>query len=287
MTFKKIRLRRRYKILLFLFFILAILIIYMHNIEPNKLIINEYKISDRKLPLNFHGTKLVQISDIHYGSTIKTKQLTRIVNAINIIHPDIVVFTGDLIEEDITLTNKMTDILIKELKRIDATLGKYAIYGNHDKRFSSYPDILEKSNFILLDNSYTLVYNKDLEPIYIGGMNTNKKVDFSEMMSCFNDNSISNINYKIVLMHMPDFTDDLLASYDVNLILAGHSHNGQIRLPFIKPLLVPTGAKNYYAPHYKIGKTDLYVSSGLGTSIIGARLFDKPSFNLFRLTKSK
>jgi len=286
MKITKIRLRKRYKLLLFTIVITFILFTYIRYIEPNQLMVKEYKIESKNLPSNFHGTKIIHISDVHYGRTINKKQLENIIKEINKLRPDIVVFTGDLIDKDVTLTNKMTNELINELSKITVSIGKYAVYGNHDKYFSSYSDILDKSNFLLLDNNYDLIYNKGYNPIYIGGINTNKKVDYTEFTKYFDDNK-PNTNYKIMLMHEPDYTDNLLESYNVDLILAGHSHNGQIKLPYIKPLFLPKGAKKYYKPYYKINNTDLYISSGLGTSVMNIRLFNKPSFNLYRLTKSK
>ena len=69
-----------------------------------------------------------------------------------------------------------------------------------------------------------------------------------------------------------------------NLILAGHSHHGQIRLPLIGAIILPDGAKKYYNGYYEFNKTKLYISNGIGTSTINFRLFNKPSFNLYRIT---
>ncbi len=283
MKISKIKLKKKYKILVSVLVLIISVFIYGRYIEPNKLVINEHKIESQNLPSNFHGIKIAHISDVHYGRTINNKQLTRIVKEINKYNPDIVVFTGDLINQDIKLTTNITNELIGELSKINARLGKYAVYGNHDQEFSSYLTILEKSGFTLLDNNYDLIYNKGHEPIFIGGLNTNKKIDYTEMMEYFNNNNF----YSIILMHMPDYIDDLLKTHDVDLVLAGHSHNGQIRLPYIRPFFLPVGARKYYKPYYRINNTDIFISSGLGTSILNFRLFNKPSFNLYRLTKSK
>ena len=84
-------------------------------------------------------------------------------------------------------------------------------------------------------------------------------------------------------MHEPDFIDEIdYRKFD--LVLAGHSHNGQVRLPFIGALVKPNYAKKYYDEYYKIKNTDLYISSGIGVSEVNFRLFNRPSFNLYRLT---
>ena len=89
-------------------------------------------------------------------------------------------------------------------------------------------------------------------------------------------------SYKINIMHTPDTFDDI-KNYNFNLVLAGHSHNGQVDLPFYGAIYTPKGAKKYYKPYYKIDNTDLYISSGIGTSNYNFRLFNRPSFNLYRL----
>ena len=68
-------------------------------------------------------------------------------------------------------------------------------------------------------------------------------------------------------------------------VFAGHSHNGQINIPYIKKLLLPEGSKKYYNNYYKVNNTNLYISSGLGESNINFRLFNKPSINFYRINK--
>lgn len=288
MKLRKLKLKKKYKILIIIFLVFVSLYIYTHKIEPNKLVINEYKVESKNLPKHFHGIKLVHFTDLHYGTTIKEKQLKKIIKKINNIEPDIVVFTGDLIDRKVTLTTKITNELINELKKIKVTVGKYAVTGNHDELFPAYNNIITKSGFSLLDNDYELIYYKDYEPILISGLNTND-IDINKAMVYLNNKDDENIdkelvNYKIVIMHMPDYIKDLKEN-NIDLVLAGHSHNGQVRIPFIGALLKPIGAKTYYEPYYKIKSTDFFISSGLGTSVLELRMFNKPSFNLYRLTK--
>ncbi|MDD4035937.1 MAG: metallophosphoesterase [Bacilli bacterium] len=291
MKLTRLKLKNKYKILILILIILISLYIYAHKIEPNKLVVNEYKVENKNLPQHFHGVKLVHISDLHYGRTIKKKQLKRIVNKINLIEPDIVVFTGDLIDKDVPLTTEITNELITELKKINVTVSKYAVSGNHDKFFPAYENIITKSRFSLLDNDYDLIYYKDYEPILISGLNTND-IDIKKAMAYLNkeetDEDIKKevINYKIAIMHMPDYITDL-NKYKIDLVLAGHSHNGQVRIPLIGSLLKPIGAKKYNKPYYQLNNTDLFISAGLGTSILELRTFNKPSINFYRLAKSK
>ncbi|MDD3822102.1 MAG: metallophosphoesterase [Bacilli bacterium] len=293
---KKIRLRKKWIIVIILLTLSLGIIGKGFYLEPYSLKIKEYKISSKKLPLHFHGLKIVHLTDIHYGTTVKLKQLKTIVNNINLINPDIVVFTGDLIDKTTPFMATTEKEITTELKKIKATLGKYAIYGEHDYFCVSYTDILAESNFILLNNTYDLIFHNEYEPIFIGGINTFSKLDITsniqQTISDFNkvDNEDDNIikpRYFIILMHMPDYTNLLLDNYQVDLILAGHSHNGQIKIPFKGGVLLPAGSKRYYQPYYQINRTDLYISPGLGTTRLKVRFLNKPSFNLYRLTTIK
>ena len=73
-----------------------------------------------------------------------------------------------------------------------------------------------------------------------------------------------------------------MKNYNYDLVLSGHSHLGQLRLPLFGAIYVPRGSKTYYDEHYKLDKADLYISGGLGTNTLKLRFFNKPSFNLYR-----
>ena len=98
-------------------------------------------------------------------------------------------------------------------------------------------------------------------------------------------NNEEDADYKIILVHEPDITDDIVKDYQVNLILAGHSHNGQVRLPIIGAIYTPPYAKKYYDNYYNVDGTNLYISSGIGVSTVNYRLFNHPSINFYRINK--
>ena len=264
--------------------LISLTILYARYIATSGFITKEYTIKDNKLPTSFDGIKIVHFSDIHYNRAINISKIKDIVKEINLINPDIVVFTGDLIDKDVTLSDKDFNELTNALMKINSKYGKYAILGNHDidydekKIISVYTD----SGFKYLDNDYDIIYDKDNEKIYIGGLNSvsKNKDDISKMMIGSKED-----DYKIILVHEPDISDKIVKDYKVNLILAGHSHNGQIRLPFVGALYTPPYAKKYYDNYYKIDNTSLYISSGVGVSTINYRLFNKPSINFYRINK--
>ena len=276
------------RFIIVLFIIILIIgsgLLYSRFIATKGLKVKEYKVVNSKITDSYHGLKIIHLTDIHYGSTVNEKELNNIVDKVNEIKPDIVVITGDLIDERLSYDK---DIIINCLSRIEAKLGKYAISGNHDIPLDDYNYIVKQSGFTSLDNKYELIYSKSNEPIIISGIGYSdedigiKTEQFDKYISELKTDDIKPI-YSILLVHEPDTVDNLdLNKYD--LILAGHSHAGQVRLPIIGKLYTPQGAKKYYDEYYKINNTDLYISSGLGTSLYKFRLFNKPSFNFYRIT---
>lgn len=272
---------------LIIFLLITITIIYARYGGTSGLITKEYKIESSLIGEDFDGLKVVHFSDLHYLRVTNNDKLKEIVDEINLINPDIVFFTGDLIDKDFTLTDKDKEGLINELSSIKTKYGKYAVLGNHDyvKDIEIFKDIYSNSNFNLLQNSYDIIYSSNNDKLFIGGVDnySYNEADINKVMEYFNDNS--DISYKIILVHEPDYIDNILTSYNVNLVLAGHSHNGQINIPYIKNFFLPYGSRKYYENYYKVNDTDLYISSGIGESSVNFRLFNKPSINFYRINR--
>lgn len=276
------------KIIICVISVIILIILYSRFIATKGLVVKEYKIINDKITYEYHGLKVVHISDIHYASTVYEKELDNLVNEVNSLKPDIIVFTGDLFDSEETY-NK--DILITYLSKLESKLGKYAVSGNHDKPIEEYYDVIEKSGFINLDDTYELIYNNSNEPIIISGISTNyedssninsKTEEFDKYISDLKEDDIKPI-YSILLMHEPDFIDNIsLNNYD--LVLSGHSHLGQVRLPLIGKIHTPHGSKKYYDEYYNIDDTDIYISGGIGTSWLKFRFFSKPNINFYRIT---
>ena len=262
-------------------------ILYSRYIATSGLITNEIVINNNNVPTSYDGLKIVHFSDLHYTRVITKERVNDIVKEINLINPDIVFFTGDLVDTDKILTEDDKKFLIESLSNINSTYGKYAIYGNHDIANNSEDivDIYNKGNFKLLDNSYDIIYSKNNDKLFIGGLNSvsHELEDIDKVMSYYNSNDSAN-TYNIILLHEPDYADNIINSYDnIDLILAGHSHGGQIRLPIIGALYTPKNGHKYVKGYYDLNGTSLYVTSGIGVSRYNFRLFNKPEINFYRL----
>lgn len=266
----QIKPRKAVKILFFLLIFILLLFLYARYINTKGLIIKESAIIDEELDSHYNGLKVVQFSDIHYGRTTSKDDLNMIVEEINSLRPDIIVFTGDLFD-DASISEKEEDLMIQCFEKLEARLFKFTIIGDYDKKYLEiYQNILSESNFILLDNSSKLVYDQSDIPInFVGLTNTN------DIQSLY-DNSY----FTITLVHQPDLIKNISKS---NIILAGHSLGGQIRLPFIGGIIKRSGADTYINDYYLIDQKQLYISNGIGTQDFSFRLFNKPSISLYRL----
>ncbi|MDD2409114.1 MAG: metallophosphoesterase [Bacilli bacterium] len=263
------------KIIYLLIVLLTIAILYSTSIKT--LNIKEYAIINNKININHHGLKIVHFSDMHYGTTIKLNDLKKIVSEINLLNPDIIVFTGDLIDKHYIMKNNEINDFLKEFNKVKANIAYYLIKGNHDYS-ETFNKLIDNTSFKVLKNELITFYYQDNTPINIIGLESKlkNKIDISKAFANYNKDY-----YTILLIHEPDVILDI--EQKVDLVLAGHSHNGQIRIPFIGTIYTPEGAKTYYDEKYKIDNTDIYISSGLGTSKYPIRLFNSPSFNFYRL----
>lgn len=265
------------KIFFMLILIIVLTVIYARYLGTSGLIVKEYLVKSNNVTEGFKGFKIAHFSDFHYGRTTFIDELKNLVNDINKTKPDLVVFTGDFIDKDVSVTEEEVNSIIEELKRLNSTYGKYYVTGNHDKKFDRYNEMMDTSGFINLDNKNDVIYNKNNETMLITGLNLDGNTKFLEEVFK------NKYNYKINIMHYPDLMENIEV-YDYDLVLAGHSHNGQIYIPFYGPIIKPNHAKTYYDEYYKVGNTDLYISSGIGTSDFNFRFFNRPSYNLYRLT---
>ncbi len=271
------------KIMIIIIILVTCFLLYSRLIGTKGIITKEYSIINSNIPNSFYGYKIVQLSDIHYKVTTDKSDLDKIVKEINLLKPDIVIFSGDLLDNNIKYENKDYEDLTKFLTSIKANIEKYYISGEEDLKFNNFDSIMSNGNFKNLNNSYELIYNNETTPILLVGSSSNYYEDnINSTINNINSEIMNNTKYKILIIHEPDFIDKIDYS-KFNLILAGHSHGGQIKLPFIGGIIKDKYSNNYYKEYYELGNTLVYISSGIGTSKFKFRFLNKPSINLYRL----
>lgn len=271
------------KILFLIFIFGASFYTYTTYISTTKIGVKEYRIKNEKLPSSFNGLKVIQLSDLHYGSTMTLKDVKKIVKLTNERKPDIVVFTGDLISKDYKLSSKEQEKLTQELKKITYTLGKYSVLGDEDQENIS--TIYNQSDFTLLNNDYDLIYKDENNPILLVGLNSLKNSqDIEKAYAYYKEETHNSEIYTIAILHEPDIVDNI--TYNTNIFLAGHSHNGDIQIPIVnQPVIRHENAIKYNKEYYNLNNSKLYISSGLGTNKTSIRLFCRPTINFFRISQ--
>lgn len=274
---KKKRNKKILKILTFifipLFIIFTISYILLRYIGNIGIIVREYPIYSDKITTDFDGIKIVQFSDIHYNQYTEKNKIKDLVQLINKTNPDIVIFTGDLTDSNYQITMNEKEFLISEFNNIKSTIGKYAIKGEEDN--NTFNEVFTNSTFEILNNNIKNIY-KNSSHIQLIAIDDNYQV-YNEIQKQ-EDNT-----FKIVITHMPDNTDKIIETLIPDIILAGHSHNGQVRLPFIGPIMKKIGSKKYIDAYYEIDNTKLFISGGIGNTKYNMRLLNHPSINFFRL----
>lgn len=281
---RKLFVKRIVKIIFLILFIFISFILYTKYIATEGLIFKEKRITNERIPDSFNGSKIIHFSDLDYGTTIFFEEVKSIVKKINLRNPDLILFSGDLIDSNYKITNEESEKLIKELSKLNASFGKYAVFGDEDLGNSA--TILRQCGFTILDNEYELVYADDNNPILITGLNTSKKRDISKAFSYYNIDTNNKNIYNILLMHEVDDIDVIKSSYNVDLGLAGGNMNGQIYIPGIGGIIKKDGFDKYYDEYYKLDSTELYISSGIGTDGCQFRFLRRPSINFFRISKN-
>ena len=243
------------KFLILLFFILFI---WSFFIEPNLLAVTKYKVS------NLEGKKIVFVSDFHIAKN-DMGRLKRIVNKTNEINPDLVLSGGDFVKGHAGKTTMPVEKIAEELSKIKAPI--ITVLGNHDSWYDKYrvKTALEKYGITVLHNTSTKVKN-----LYIAGVE-----DMQTSVPKI-ETALENTEFpRILLSHTPDIYYDV--KEDVDLILAGHVHGGQVRIPLIGALICPSiyGTK-FASGDFKETQNRMIVTRGLGTSILTMRFNDIP-----------
>lgn len=268
------------KIILFVIIFSFTLLYYMRFIETNRLKVNEVKIESVKIPESLSGLKIVHISDLYYKSTIDKSFLKKLVNEVNRLKPDVLIFTGDLLSDEVLYLEDDYKDLIYYFSRMNAN-SKYYVKGDNDYNNNDISNILESSSFVSLNNKEDYIYGDDNYKVVIHGLGSFIKKDFKSSDAFVTNDELL---FNIALFHEADNILELSDKH-IDLALAGHSLNNRINLPIIKEMFSVNGSIDYYDSYYNINHTHLYVNAGLGTNKNRMRLFNPPTINFYRLIR--
>ncbi len=269
--FKKIS-----RILLLLFISCTLISGYMF-LEPYWLTVKNVKIKDRDIPDSFNGKKIVFVSDIHHGDHFSRERLSKLVERINSLGPDIILLGGDFIGKG----SHYIKPCFEELKKLEAPLGKYGVLGNHDyyRRGEIVRENMRKAGITVLDNDACwIVYGGGR--IKVGGVgdyyHSNQQLEPTIEDAREED-------FVILLSHNPDYAEKI-RNYKVDIVLSGHTHGGQVTFFGLWAPYIPSG----YGQKYRYGMveteyTKVYVTSGVGCTGYPVRLFARPEICVMEL----
>ncbi len=247
-------------------FFVFILVFYCFFIEPNTIIIKHYKIQNKALS----GTKVVFVSDFHIKPN-QRKRLKQVVDLINNQNPDIILSVGDFVSGHNKNRTMPIDKIASEIKNAKSKYGFYIVLGNHDWWIDGdeITNVLIKNEIKVLNNSNAKI-NINGKTLYIAGVE-----DEATRIADINKALENSENPVILLTHSPDIFKKV--PKNVDLTLSGHTHGGQIRLPFLGAIIVPSKYGNKYS--YGLIEEDdkkMIVTSGIGTSILNIRFNCRP-----------
>ncbi|UQZ33267.1 metallophosphoesterase [Paenibacillus sp. PK3_47] len=251
---------------------------YVWQGEPNWLDITRMELPLPDLPSAFSGTRLVHFSDVHLGFNKDAGDLARLTKHIKEAQPDIICFTGDIVDSD---AEDLTDsaALLAELQ---APLGKYAIFGNHDyKNTELLGRLFQSAGFTVLRNQSFLI-RQGGAVMAVAGLDDLLQ-STPDPVAALKD--VPEGTFTLLLMHEPDYADTA-EGYPVHLQLSGHSHGGQIRLPFVGAPYTPYGSLKYISGlYYTAKKLPVYVNRGFGETYMPFRLLCRPELTILTLRR--
>lgn len=247
-------------------------------------------IVSERLPQSFSGFTIAHISDLHNAEFGKGN--FTLLQKLREEKPDIIVITGDLVDSRHT----DIDIALKFAQNAMDITQVYYVTGNHEARLNEYNKLeagLKDAGVIVLrDEVYRI--EKDQEEILLIGLDDPKftlKSDwFNETLAMVNTklkNLIADSNtFSILLFHRPELFE-IYAENNIDLVLSGHTHGGQIRVPFLGALIVPDQGifPEYDAGLFTSGRTKMIISRGLGNSIIPFRVNNRPELVVVKLDR--
>ena len=256
-------------------------------LEPNRPQTVRREIALRRWPARLEGFTIALLSDFHYDPYFSVHPLRSAIGMVNDLRPDLIALTGDFVSlpfvGDSAEAASAAEPCAKLLRQMRAPCGLWAVMGNHDA--ATDPDQVTAS---LREEGIQVLSNQSV-PIeragarfWLGGVD-----DVLEGNTDL-DATLHNVpagDAVVLLVHEPDYAD-YVSRHPVDLQLSGHSHGGQVRLPFVPPFYLPALAKKYVSGLYQIGGLTLYTNRGLGTVAVPVRFNCPPEITLLTLRGS-
>ena len=266
--------------------------VYSGEIARHELRVETYDVHLASLPDAFRGMRIAQISDIHFVEYTESFFLREVVDHLNALHPDMVVLTGDFVtygpvrwpseEAHKRFALRHLPECLSILSGIQCP-SRYAILGNHDMMVSGRQvsgDLVSHGIPVLRNSALPL--ERSGQRLWLVGLGSACAKD-ADPDRAIPANVLRDKEAMIVLAHEPDILPTV-ARYGPELMLSGHTHGGQVRVPFLPPAFLPDYGRRYLAGWFRYGSTQLYVNRGIGTIGVPLRLNCPPEITVLTLT---
>ena len=251
-------------------------------IEPNRLVIHQETIQIDNWPKDLSGLRIAVISDIHTGAAfIDDKKLRKIVARTNQLNPDLIVLLGDYMTGNSWHSHRVEpEVTAAALKDLRAPLGVYSVLGNHDWWYNGKKvrAALEQNGIPVLDDEVAEIKwrNSSFWVVGLADLWTRPQ-HIQETLGKVPDGSTT-----VAITHNPDIFPRL--PRNVSILLAGHTHGGQVKIPFIgRPVEPSDFGERYAAGHVFENGHHLFVTTGIGTSILPIRFGVPPEIVLLTI----
>jgi hypothetical protein len=257
-------------------------------IEPNFPRIVRKEIALRRWPSRLEGFTIALLSDFHYDPYFSVHPLRAAIGMVNNLHPDLIALTGDFVSSPWVGREARAALAAEPcaqlLRQMHAPYGLWAVLGNHDARTDAQrvTSTLRSVGIHVLANETAPIEGNGAR-FWLGGVRDvlEERADLDATL-----HKVPADESVVLLAHEPDYADHV-ARYPVDLQLSGHSHGGQVRIPFVPPLFLPALAKKYIWGLYAIGGLTLYTNAGLGTVRLPVRLNCPPEITLLTISGSR
>ncbi len=251
---------------------------YASAIEPGWLDVQPVTLTLPRLAPAFDGYRVVQFSDIHMGPWMTRARLADVVGVVNAQGADLIALTGDFVSN---LSDAIAQDLIDVLGTLRAPDGAVAVLGNHDHWTDAavIHRVIQESGMVDLTNTvHTL--DRGGVPLHLAGVD-----DIWEQHDRLDDvlGQLPRDGAAILLAHEPDFAGTSAASGRFDLQLSGHSHGGQVIIPFVGPLRLPYLGRKYPLGRYQVGRMIQYTNRGVGMIPPRVRFNCRPEITVFTL----
>ncbi|MBQ9329213.1 MAG: metallophosphoesterase [Solobacterium sp.] len=264
--------------------ILAVSIWYDVTVTaPKRYQVRYETLSSVFIPEQMNDVTILYFSDLDYGTYMDEERLSKLTDTINSLSPDVILFGGDLFDQDAPLSEESAELIQTYFSSMRAPLGKFAVLGDFDYRFPELPELLREvlfeCDFELLVNSSVLVRNGGSGSITITGLDSGLygNPDISAAFA-----NVGRTGYNIVLSHTPDLAEQVPVDL-TNYMIAGHSHGGQVYWG-VGALYTPEMAELYFRGKHDIDdQFILDISNGVGTTIEDKRFLANAEVVLYRL----